>query len=394
MATDRILSRSFVVLVLGAFSFFMSLWLVVTLLPAYVLEINGSEADIGLVLGIFAFTALLSRPIVGRMVDRFGCKVVALAGCIVFATAPILYTFASSVTTLLLLRMFHGLGIALFGTAGTTWVANLVPPGRRAQAMGVYTNSSQVAIAIAPLVGATIHAAGGFLPLFAIASTIGIAGVILVGTVHEDRLPDSHILPGGGFRQALGRGDVLAMSLAVTTAAATWGILVSFLPVYVAERSAGQSALFFTFYAIVTIGLRLIIGPMADRLGRRIMIAPAMLCLAVVMVLFTTLSSATYLYVLAVMYAASFGTIYPTLSAFLVDVVPANVRGSAIGVFTAGFDLGVAIGSYGGGLVAQWLGLGAAFAAAGVFCLIGVIVFLTGTKEGAQNSGHGALAHP
>ena len=49
------------------------------------------ESEIGLVLSAFAFTALLSRPIVGRLVDRFGCKAIALAGCVVFAIAPLLF---------------------------------------------------------------------------------------------------------------------------------------------------------------------------------------------------------------------------------------------------------------------------------------------------------------
>ena len=86
----RIITRNFLFLLAGAFSFYTSMWLVMLMLPAYVLELGGSESQIGLVLSVFASTALLSRPLVGRMVDTLGRRTVALAGCVVFALAPVL----------------------------------------------------------------------------------------------------------------------------------------------------------------------------------------------------------------------------------------------------------------------------------------------------------------
>jgi MFS family permease len=379
----RIFSSDFLYLLTGGFSFYTSMWLMMTYIPSYVLNLGGSEADIGLVLSAFAFMALLSRPFVGRMVDVLGRKSVALAGCLVFALAPLLYTVAASAPQLVLIRMFHGLGISFFGTAGTTWVADIVPANRRAEAMGIYSNASQIAIAIAPLLGAAIVASAGVRPMFVVSSFVGFVGLALVflaRTQHKaDRLPSG----GGGFRVALGRRDVLSMTFALMTAAATWGVLMSFLPIYTAQRQAGQAPLFFTVYAVCSVVLRLVIGPMSDRLGRRVVVAPAIGLMAITMLAFVALSSPLMLYVLAAAYAVSFGIIYPTLSAFLVDVVPANVRGSAIGVFTAGFDLGIMIGSYLGGLVAEAMGLGTTFAAIGVLCLVGLVVFWVGTKEAA-----------
>jgi MFS family permease len=370
-----------VLLISGAFSFYISMWLIVPLLPAYVLDLHGSEADIGLVLGVFALTALLARPLAGRLVDTHGCKVVALAGCLVYAIAPFLYIVSTSVPILIIVRMFHGLGISFFGTAGTTWVANMVPPARRAEAMGLYSNASQVGVAIAPLLGALIHDAGGYTVLFVVAALIAFAGIAFISPAQESRHAGAGSARAGSFRQALGRRDVMTMTFTLMTAAATWGLLTGFLPVYVIQRNAGQSAVFFTVYAVATVFLRLVIGPISDRLGRRVIIGPALLGMAVIMLLFTQMYSALTLYVLAALYALSFGIVYPTLSAFLVDVVPGNVRGSAIGVFTAGFDMGVMVGSTLGGMVAEVLGLEATFVAIGLLCLVGVVVFWTGTRE-------------
>jgi DHA1 family bicyclomycin/chloramphenicol resistance-like MFS transporter len=142
----------------------------------------------------------------------------------------------------------------------------------------------------------------------------------------------------------------------------------------------GEPAFFFTLYAAVTVAWRVIIGPVSDRWGRKVVIVPSMVVLIAVMLLFPLISSASGLYGLAVLYAASYGCLYPSLSALIVDVVPAHGRGSALGVFTGGFDLGIMVGSYAGGLIAQWWGLAAGFAGAGLFCLAGLVVFLLGTR--------------
>ena len=142
--------------------------------------------------------------------------------------------------------------------------------------------------------------------------------------------------------------------------------------------------MFFAIYAIVSIATRFVVGPIADRLGRRIIAIPAILGVALVMLLFTQVSTAAFLYLLAAFYGASFGSVYPTLSAFLVDVVPPGVRGSAIGVFTAGFDVGIIVGSSIGGILAQYVGINATFIFAGVLCLGGALVLLGGTREQAR----------
>jgi MFS family permease len=276
--------------------------------------------------------------------------------------------------------MFHGLGISFFGTASMTWIADMSPASRRAEAMGFFGNSSQVAIAIAPLLAALIYGVGGFPVLFAVAAVVGACGLSLVSLSREEGRDGQHPTSAGSFRQALGRLDVLAITFGLLTAAATWGIIIGFLPIFTAERNAGPAAPFYTIYAVVTIVFRLFIGPVADRMGRRVVAGPALFLLAATMIVLSFLSSAYMLWGLAVIYAVSFGTLYPTLSAFLVDVAPAAVRGSAIGVLTAGFDLGIMLGSYVGGVVAESLGLGPAFAAAGVLCLAGAIVFWVGTR--------------
>ena len=58
---------------------------------------------------------------------------------------------------------------------------------------------------------------------------------------------------------------------------------------------------------------------------------------------------------------AAFSTLYPSLSLHVVNQVPANRRGVALGTFTAFFDVGMAIGGPIVGVAAALWGYGAAF---------------------------------
>jgi MFS family permease len=62
------------------------MWLIVPFLSSYVLAVGGNAAEAGMVIAVFSLTALLSRPLVGRLVDRFGRKRIALIGCLIGRT--------------------------------------------------------------------------------------------------------------------------------------------------------------------------------------------------------------------------------------------------------------------------------------------------------------------
>ena len=124
--------------------------------------------------------------------------------------------------------------------------------------------------------------------------------------------------------------------------------------------------------------LRLVSGPLADRMGRKVTLVPAMFLLSLVMLAFSALSSSLMLYVLAIFYAIGFGTIYPTLSAFLVDVVPAHARGSALGLYYTATGLASFSASTIGGLLWSAAGPGATFAFGAAAALAAAAVMLLG----------------
>jgi len=104
-----------------------------------------------LIIGVFTISAVILRPFIGQMVDRRGRKNILISGLLVFLVSMLLYNYTNSVTSLLLLRVFHGIGWGAATTAATTLIADIAPPNRRGEAMGVFGMASNIAMAIGPV---------------------------------------------------------------------------------------------------------------------------------------------------------------------------------------------------------------------------------------------------
>jgi len=76
----------------------------------------------------------------------------------------------------------------------------------------------------------------------------------------------------------------------------------------------------------------------------------------------------------AVLYGIGFGTAQPSLNALAVNRVSPARRGAATAAFFTAFDLGIALGSIGGGLVAAAFSLGAVFLVSALPVLLGALL--------------------
>src|SRR5262245_61094855 len=74
-APEGLFTRDFLLLCLSSFLFSLSMFLLFAVLPVFVVqELKGTRSDVGLVMGAFALSAVLARPISGRIVDIWNRK--------------------------------------------------------------------------------------------------------------------------------------------------------------------------------------------------------------------------------------------------------------------------------------------------------------------------------
>ena len=96
-------------------------------LPLYIQDLGASKQQIGIVIGGFAIGLLLFRPMLGRLADQHGRRLLLLIGTIIAAIAPFGYLAFTSIPLLMLVRVFHGISMAAFTTGFSALVADLAP---------------------------------------------------------------------------------------------------------------------------------------------------------------------------------------------------------------------------------------------------------------------------
>jgi MFS family permease len=372
-------SVSFFLAMLNNFLLFASMHLLRIPLPLYVEWVGGDLSQVGLVMGTFALSAILVRPYVGRLVDRLGGKPSLLLGSLIFAIGPLLYIVSRSVPALLVARFLHGLGISAFSTAYIVIIAASAPAGRSGEAIGLSAAAMPVALMTAPVIGANLLESQGFVPVFILSASVAALSLLMVFFIAEPRSTNRNDDSDGGregsFFSVLCLPSVWVPSGAMAVLAVTYGSILTFLPLFAIEQGIDNPGLFFTAYGLTVIAVQVLAGRVSDWVGRVRVIVPAMVLVVLAFPVLASVRSFPLLLGVAVLYGLGFGSARATLNAWMVDKVPASIRGMAMSVAYGSFDLGVGLGSYLLGWVAQIWGYQVMYGSVGVVCLLGVAVF-------------------
>lgn len=349
-AGPPLFTRPFVVICLATLFFYLSFYLILPVMPLYVAGMGGTSFEIGLIIGLFAFMAMILRPPAGWIIDTRGTRVVLVAGMAIFMLASLGYVFTRSVTAILLLRLFHGMGMGLFPTAATVVVAEVAPPARRGEAMGWFGIANSAGLVIGPALGVPIAAGAGFRTLFLVAGGVAWMGLLCIWLLprigrlqaQAARAPR----PGDFFSRAAVLPAVLLLFLYVP-----YGVMVAFIPIIATGRGLENPGAFYTAFALAVLLVRAKAGHISDRRGRAAVIIPGMLLAGLAFAVLALTSSRLWVLVGAAVYGLGFGTVQPALMALTADRVPPEERGKAMGTFYVAWELGIMTGSTGAGLL-------------------------------------------
>ncbi|SNQ62818.1 MFS transporter [Candidatus Methanoperedens nitratireducens] len=368
---EKLFTRNFVLTSLSTFAIFTSFYFLLVTLPIYILELGGSESEIGLIIGVFTISAVLLRPFIGMGVDIVGRRKILVAGSVIFLVSMLLYNYTTSVFSLLLLRVFHGIGWGAATTAASTLIADIAPASRRGEAMGVFGISSNVAMAIGPALSFSLLYISGvpdFPRLFLAGAAIALVSLLLVIPISETVV----VRP----KTSLFSKEAYFPSALMFSVALTYGSIVSFLSLFVQKEGAGNPGIFFTVFAVTLILVRALAGKLSDIKGRKFVIVPGMIIISIGLWVLSMAGSLWVFLAAALLYGLGFGLVHPTLMAFLVDRVNERGRGAAMGTFTAAFDLGIGAGSIILGVVLQFFGFRVMYVLSGLVVLAGAIWFI------------------
>jgi MFS family permease len=326
-------------------------------LPHYVKDnLNGSDLEVGIVSGAFAFTGIVCRPIAGNLADTRGRKPTVIIGALLAAVAGALYFVPAGILGLIVARLFLGAGEGTVFTAGSAWNVDMAPEENRGRMIGLYGLAIWTGLTLGPPIGVLLQDAGGFHLVWAFAAGAPLLGAAIAARLPEDYEP-SEASRSGPFisREALGPGVTFALSVFGFAAVS------AFIVLSLDERGIGHGPEVFSVFAASVVATRLLAGGLPDRIGPARCAIGAALIETAGLILLGAAEDLTVVIAGAIGMGAAFSLLFPSLSLIAVNRVRPERRGNAMGTFTAAFDLGMLVGSPLVGAAAAIGGYSAAF---------------------------------
>ncbi len=333
---------------------FASFCLTLASLPAYAVTGGAAASTAGLVTAVFLVVTVVVQLTVPALTARFGVGPVLIAGLIAMGAPSPFYLLDEGLAWISALSAIRGGGFAVLTVLGATLAAQVAPPERRGESIGLYG----LAIAIPNLVAVPTGVAlvlGGHVGWLSWLAASPVLGALLVPALLRSVAPQPGPGPAGSGRAAVVAALTPSLVLFVVTLAG--GGLVTFLPI---ERPDGVLAtvalLLFGVTGAVT---RWRAGMLADRLGSRLLLPLALVIASVGLALTGAGLWAGDAWVLvgAAFFGAGYGAVQNLTLLAAFARAGDNGTTTASAMWNISFDAGTAIGALALGFLAAGIGL-------------------------------------
>jgi MFS family permease len=386
----RLITPVFATLLLATLLYFLSFSTIGPVLPRYVTgPLGAGNLAVGLAVGAFTVTAVVLRPVAGRIGDRRGRRILLTGGATIVMVSLLGLLLARSLAPVVGFRLLFGIGEAAFFVGAATSVTDLAPPARRGAAASLFALALYGGVAIGAVVGETTLDRFGFDAVWIVAGiAAGLAAVLTLRV--PDTKPESS--PGDPVplvhRKALVPGAVLATSVFGLSA------FMAFAPLYALSLGLGGVRFVLLLYAFVVLSIRSVGASIPDRLGPRRTSAVALVFSVGGLLLMAGWGTVPGLFVGAAVFGAGQALAFPALMTLAVTGIPPRERGAVVGTFSSFFDMAFGLGAVSMGAVAEVLGYRGAFAVASGAGVGGLTLLFVIRERGRRRAAVGAADVP
>ena len=339
-------------------------------LPEYILGMGGTMATVGLSMGLFSFSALLTRPLAGFLLDWIGRVKVLTLGCILLILSLFLYMVIKSFPLFFILRCLNGIAFSLVSTTAMTLIVDVTHQSRLRAGIGYYAVFGTLATAVGPAVGMFILLYGNFTHLFLGNLLIGIIVLANGAYLCFNGIGDLFRAKAGKDRENQPLTPVMfAPAILVVFLGLSLGLILTYVPVLGIERNLTNISLFFSSYAISIVGVRLSGTKILERIRPFTTYILAILFQCAALLLLAGSSSLVPVLTSAVFFGTAFAIVQPLLNFMQLQALPPQRKGMAGAIYYFALDMGFAAGSAGFGFLLERTSF------IHVFILCSIIVF-------------------
>lgn len=334
--------------------------LIIPAIPIFAKTFGVTNTLIGLIISSFAIMRFLSGLFSGKLVDRFGERLVLGTGLLMVSAFTLLAGLAQTYGQLLFFRTAGGLGSSMFSVSAGALLLRVVGDDQRGRAQSLYNGGFIAGGVAGPAFGGALLAISPRAPFFIYTALLVVAGTVSLIFLHEKRLGKSSRAvendgPALTIREAIKiRPYLYSLFLAFLGSWIFFGMRSSILPLYAIDDLGVSTAvvgLSFTLALIAQGAVMIRAGKYSDKNGRRpvILIGFAITLLSLILL---TLSTNVTFYLIS-MLVLGFGAGFATSAGAIVGDVIKGKSGKVYAFWQMAGDAGMMVGPLILGVVAD-----------------------------------------
>ena len=351
-------------LTLSAFAIGTTEFVIVGLIPTIAASLGVSVPSAGLLVSLYALGVAVGAPVLTALTGRIPRKQLLIGLMMLFTVGNLVAWMAPGYAALMAARVLTGLAHGVFFSIGSTIATSLVPKEKAASAIALMFTGLTVALVTGVPLGTFIGQHFGWQATFLAVSLLGVVAMIgswilvpanIVGSQPSSLLTQLAVL----------RKPRLLLVYAITTLG-YGGSFIAFTylaPILqeVSGFAASSVGLVMLVYGVSVAAGNIWGGKLADRKGplAALQIVFALLALVLLVLTFTAPSKPLVLLTVLAWGAVAFGNV-PGLQVYVVQRAERDAPHAvdvASGLNIAAFNVGIALGAWGGGVIVAELGL-------------------------------------
>ncbi len=340
----------------------LGMFIILPVLALYAETLPGGASPLllGIALGIYGLTQAALQIPFGWASDRWGRKPVVYVGLLIFAGGSLVAAFATDIVWVIVGRALQGAGA--ISAVVIAMAADLTRDEVRTRAMAVIGITIGTTFALSLIAGPVLTALIGVPGIFVLTAALALGAMAMIRFVIPDPPGPAgpRAVPAGALARVLADGQLLRLNYGVFALHAVLMALFVQVPFALRDNGLdlGRHWLVYLPVLIVSVLLMLPFLRQVDHPMR----SKAILSGAVLTLLASQIALALSLHVLAalvfalVLFFAAFNLLEATLPSLISKYAPADIRGTAVGVYSCLQFLGTFAGGLAGGALAQRFG--------------------------------------
>lgn len=351
-------------LTLSAFAIGTTEFVIVGLIPTIAASLGVSVPSAGLLVSLYALGVAVGAPVLTALTGRVPRKHLLLGLMALFTIGNLVAWMAPGYAALMAARVLTGLAHGVFFSIGSTIATSLVPKEKAASAIALMFTGLTVALVTGVPLGTFIGQTFGWQTTFLAVSLLGVIAFVGSWILVPNNIASSK--PTSLLTQLAVLKKPRLLLVYAMTALGYGGSFIAFTylaPILqeVSGFSAASVSLVMLVYGVSVAFGNIWGGKLADKKGpiRALKIVFALLALVLFVLTFTASNTWLALATVLVWGAVAFGNV-PGLQVYVVQRAERDAPQAvdvASGLNIAAFNVGIAGGAWGGGLIVAHIGL-------------------------------------